>query len=118
MPDRKRNGGRPHGRPPWPQMGSDYAYEQTRLGAPTAGQLVQVQVLVACAWEVETVKPLPAAQAAAPSVQVTPPERLKPGRPVQEPLVRYESVSTKYASSAVAALRASASTRALKPRAR
>src|SRR5262249_13803322 len=75
-------------RPPWPLMGSDYAHVQTMLAAPAAGQLVQVQLLVACAWEVETGKPAPAAPVAEASGQVTPPDRLKPGRPVQSPLVR------------------------------
>src|SRR6266852_8383212 len=50
-------------------------------------------------------------------VQVTPPERLKPGSAVQLP-EEYVLLSTKYASWAVAALRASAATRALKPRER
>src|SRR5712692_6980943 len=48
-------------------------------------------------------------------VQTTPPERLKPGSVVQLPEA-YVLLSTKYASWAVAALRASAATRALKPR--
>src|SRR6266851_3541066 len=48
--------------------------------------------------------------------QTTPPEPVKPGSPVHAPEARYVLLSTKYASWAVAALRASAATRALKPR--
>src|SRR3989441_9080882 len=49
-------------------------------------------------------------------LQVTPPEPVKPGSPLHPPEARYVLLSTKYASWAVAALRASAATRALKPR--
>src|ERR1700746_1579176 len=65
-------------------------------------------------WVVVTVKLV-----AVPVVlQVTPPEPVKPGSvPTQVP-VAYVLLSTKYASWAVAALRASAATRALKPRER
>src|SRR2546428_105378 len=48
--------------------------------------------------------------------QTTPPEPVKPGSPLHAPEARYVLLSTKYASWAVAALRASAATRALKPR--
>src|SRR5437867_1906254 len=48
--------------------------------------------------------------------QMTPPEPVKPGSPLHAPEARYVLLSTKYASWAVAALRASAATRALKPR--
>src|SRR5213593_34554 len=48
--------------------------------------------------------------------QMTPPEPVKPGSPLHAPEARYVLLSTKYASSAVAALRASDATRALKPR--
>src|SRR6266849_9243474 len=51
-------------------------------------------------------------------VQTTPPELVKPGSPLQLPEALYVLLSTKYASWAVAALRASAATRALKPRER
>src|SRR5713101_3204823 len=51
-------------------------------------------------------------------VQTTPPEPVKPGSPLQLPEALYVLLSTKYASWAVAALRASAATRALKPRER
>src|ERR1700752_2646728 len=51
-------------------------------------------------------------------VQVTPPETVKTGSPEQAPEPRGVLLSTKYASWAVAALRASAATRALKPRER
>src|SRR5438093_12223584 len=51
-------------------------------------------------------------------VQTTPPEPVKPGSPLHAPEARYVLLSTKYASWAVAALRASAATRALKPRER
>src|SRR5438093_4202229 len=51
-------------------------------------------------------------------VQVTPPEPVKPGSPLHAPEALYVLLSTKYASWAVAALRASAATRALKPRER
>src|SRR5881296_2965252 len=50
--------------------------------------------------------------------QITPPEPVKPGSPLHAPEARYVLKSTKYASWAVAALRASAATRALKPRER
>src|SRR5437870_12741191 len=50
--------------------------------------------------------------------QTTPPEPVKPGSPLQAPEALYVLLSTKYASWAVAALRASAATRALKPRER
>src|SRR5213592_5175254 len=50
--------------------------------------------------------------------QITPPEPVKPGSPLQAPEALYVLLSTKYASWAVAALRASAATRALKPRER
>src|SRR5437867_12778681 len=50
--------------------------------------------------------------------QMTPPEPVKPGSPLHAPEARYGLLSTKYASWAVAALRASAATRALKPRER
>src|SRR5204863_7627823 len=50
--------------------------------------------------------------------QMTPPEPVKPGSPLHAPEARYVLLSTKYASWAVAALRASAATRALKPRER
>src|SRR6266567_5527346 len=50
--------------------------------------------------------------------QVTPPEPVKPGSPLHAPEALYVLLSTKYASWAVAALRASAATRALKPRER
>src|SRR5207245_10721337 len=49
-------------------------------------------------------------------LQTTPPEPVKPGSPLHAPEARYVLLSTKYASWAVAALRASAATRALKPR--
>src|SRR5438876_8047173 len=49
-------------------------------------------------------------------LQTTPPEPVKPGSPLHAPEARYWLLSTKYASWAVAALRASAATRALKPR--
>src|SRR5213083_1014656 len=48
--------------------------------------------------------------------QMTPPEPVKPGSPLHAPEARYVLLSTKYASWAVAQLRASAATRALKPR--
>src|SRR5437867_655565 len=66
------------------------------------------------AWVVVTVKlvPVPAV------VQVTPPEPVKPGSVLHAPEALYVLKSTKYASWAVAALRASAATRALKPRER
>src|SRR2546426_4242623 len=48
--------------------------------------------------------------------QTTPPEPVKPGSPLHAPEARYVLLSTKYASWAVAALRQSAATRALKPR--
>src|SRR5438094_181965 len=51
-------------------------------------------------------------------VQVTPPEPVKPGSPLHAPEALYVLLSTKYASWAVAALRPSAATRALKPRER
>src|SRR2546427_1850712 len=64
------------------------------------------------AWVVVTVKLV-----AVPAVwQLTPPEPVKPGSPLHAPEARYVLLSTKYASWAVAALRASAATRALKPR--
>src|SRR3989454_10532091 len=64
------------------------------------------------AWVVVTVKLV-----AVPAVwQPTPPEPVKPGSPLHAPEARYVLLSTKYASWAVAALRASAATRALKPR--
>src|SRR2546428_12235139 len=66
------------------------------------------------AWVVVTVK-LVAVPAV---VQVTPPEPVKPGSPLHPPEARYVLLSTKYTSWAVAALRASAWTRALKPRER
>src|SRR5207253_8672514 len=50
--------------------------------------------------------------------QTTPPEPVNPGSPLQAPEALYVLLSTKYASWAVAALRASAATRALKPRER
>src|SRR3989441_9249199 len=50
--------------------------------------------------------------------QTTPPEPVKPGSPLHAPEALYVLLSTKYASWAVAALRASAATRALKPRER
>src|SRR5438046_10376518 len=50
-------------------------------------------------------------------LQTTPPEPLKPGSVLHAPEA-YVLLSTKYASWAVAALRASAATRALKPRER
>src|SRR5213594_2276740 len=50
--------------------------------------------------------------------QMTPPEPVKPGSPLHAPEALYVLLSTKYASWAVAALRASAATRALKPRER
>src|SRR2546428_14180795 len=50
--------------------------------------------------------------------QPTPPEPVKPGSVLHEPEALYVLLSTKYASWAVAALRASAATRALKPRER
>src|SRR2546426_5100687 len=43
--------------------------------------------------------------------QTTPPEPVKPGSPLHAPEARYVLLSTKYASWAVAALRASAATR-------
>src|SRR5207245_5936241 len=71
------------------------------------------QVFVALGWLVVTVK-----RTAVPVVlQTTPPEPEKPGRVLHAP-VAYVLLSTKYASWAVAALRASAATRALKPRER
>src|SRR3989449_7218449 len=63
-------------------------------------------------WLVVTVKPVVPTRAV---VQLTPPDLVKPGSTVQAP-AEYRLQSTKYASSAVAALRASAATRALKPR--
>src|SRR5439155_15053005 len=51
-------------------------------------------------------------------VQTTPPEPVKPGSVLHEPEALYVLLSTKYASWAVAALRPSAATRALKPRER
>src|SRR6266851_1415935 len=48
--------------------------------------------------------------------QTTPPEPVKPGSPLHAPEALYVLLSTKYASWAVAALRASDATRALKPR--
>src|SRR5438445_12917744 len=51
-------------------------------------------------------------------LQTTPPEPVKPGSPLHAPEALYVLLSTKYASWAVAALRASAATRALKPRER
>src|SRR3989454_8772429 len=63
-------------------------------------------------WLVVTVKPVVPTRAV---VQLTPPDLVKPGSTVQSP-AEYRFQSTKYASSAVAALRASAATRALKPR--
>src|SRR6266478_9639460 len=48
--------------------------------------------------------------------QSTPPEPVKPGSPLHAPEAWYVLLSTKYASWAVAALPASAATRALKPR--
>src|SRR6266436_7117787 len=48
--------------------------------------------------------------------QTTPPEPVKPGSPLHAPEALYVLLSTKYASWAVAALRVSAATRALKPR--
>src|SRR2546422_11062206 len=65
-------------------------------------------------WVVVTVK-LVAVPAV---VQVTPPEPVKPGSVLHEPEALYVLLSTKYASWAVAALRPSAATRALKPRER
>src|SRR5207245_9403774 len=71
------------------------------------------QVFVALGWLVVTVK-----RTAVPVVlQTTPPEPEKPGSVLHAP-VAYVLLSTKYASWAVAALRASAATRALKPRER
>src|SRR5437899_10804615 len=64
------------------------------------------------AWLVVTVKPVVPTRAV---LQVTPPDLVKPGSTVQAP-AEYALLSTKYASSAVAALRASDATRALKPR--
>src|SRR6266851_2114555 len=49
-------------------------------------------------------------------LQTTPPEPVKPGSPLHAPEALYVLLSTKYASWAVAALRASDATRALKPR--
>src|SRR5437016_12174554 len=49
-------------------------------------------------------------------VRTRPPEPVRPGSPLHAPEARYVLLSTKYASWAVAALRASAATRALKPR--
>src|SRR5256712_2512568 len=66
------------------------------------------------AWLVVTVKPVVPTRAV---LQTTPPELLKPGSALQAP-AEYALLSTKYASSAVAALRASDATRALKPRER
>src|SRR6266446_6386480 len=66
------------------------------------------------AWLVVTVKPVVPTRAV---VQLTPPEPVKPGSPLQAP-AEYALWSTKYASSAVAPLRASDATRALKPRER
>src|SRR5947209_6835532 len=64
------------------------------------------------AWLSATVKPVVPTRA---GQQLTPPEAVKPGSPLQAP-AEYALKSTKYASSAVAALRASDATRALKPR--
>src|SRR5205809_1544503 len=64
------------------------------------------------AWLVLTVKLV----AVPVTVQVTPPEPVKHGSPLHAPEAWYVLLSTKYASWAVAALRASAATRALKPR--
>src|SRR5213593_1464998 len=81
--------------------------------APAAGLLVQVQLFVALGWLVVTVKLV-----AVPVVlQTTPPEPVKPGSVLHAP-VAYVLLSTNAASCAVAALRASAATRALKPRER
>src|SRR5205823_9625637 len=66
------------------------------------------------AWLVLTVKLV----AVPVVVQVTPPEPVKPGSPLHAPEALYVLLSTKYASWAVAALRPSAATRALKPRER
>src|SRR3989442_13263050 len=64
------------------------------------------------AWLVVPVKPVGPTRAV---VQLPPPEPVKPGSPLQA-TAEYALKSTKYASSAVAALRASDATRALKPR--
>src|SRR5881397_4178758 len=64
-------------------------------------------------WVVVTVKLV----AVPVELQTTPPEPLKPGSVLHAPEA-YVLLSTKYASWAVAALRASAATRALKPRER
>src|SRR5205823_15056624 len=69
------------------------------------------QLFVALGWLAVTVKLV-----AVPTVsQTTPPEPVKPGSVLHAP-VAYVLVSTNAASWAVAALRASAATRALKPR--
>src|SRR5438093_13733112 len=64
-------------------------------------------------WVVVTVKLV----AVPVELQTTPPDWLKPGSVLHAPEA-YVLLSTKYASWAVAALRASAATRALKPRER
>ena len=69
---------------------SPRAYEQTRFAAPPDGLLVQTHALVALGWLEFTVKLV-----AVPVVEhTTPPESVKPGRPVHAP-EKYELLSTK-----------------------
>src|SRR5947207_2075724 len=113
VPRRKHDGGRIRDPSPVECNRSDRTYEQIRFALPAAGALDQVQLTVALGWLVVTVKLV-----AVPTVlQTTPPEPVKPGSALHAP-VAYVLVSTNAASWAVAALRASAATRALKPRER
>src|SRR5439155_4715601 len=114
VPRRKHDGGRIRDPSPVECNRSDRTYGmQARFGLPAAGWLDQVQLFVALGWLVSTVK-----LTALPTVsQSSPPEPLKPGSVLHAP-VAYALVSTNAASWAVAALRASAATRALKPRER
>src|SRR5579875_166000 len=81
-------------RPPRCNVGPSASYEQDKLGWPACGQLVQVQPVAkdmrfAGLVAVFTVKPAtPFGHVAAPSVQFTLSDGVKPGRLVQEPLVR------------------------------
>src|SRR5205809_3110779 len=113
VPRRKHDGGRIRDPSPVECNRSDLTYEQIRFALPATGALDQVQLTVALGWIVVTVKLV-----AVPTVlQTTPPEPVKPGSALHAP-VAYVLVSTNAASWAVAALRASAATRALKPRER
>src|SRR5947207_3738447 len=110
VPRRKHDGGRIRDPSPAECNRSDRTYEQIRFALPAAGALDQVQLTVALGWLVVTVKLV-----AVPTVsQTTPPEPVKPGSALHAP-VAYVLVSTNAASWAVAALRAPAATRALKP---